>query len=197
MENSGAVSYSLFVAGCIDLVDDKLDHMLWKIFTMVDEDHSGEISTVELEHFLRTACDGHPSPAGTGGPRLGDVERYLRSVLDPEATAGDIIARIAGDRRVISFEELKWFVLDGAGYSAASTETEFDGTGSPVSAVRRFDGSSVDRYSDRGTPCSAVRVDSVYNATPCSALRVDRGMASMDGAAAVEASIAHCGSQNG
>ena len=59
------IPYTLFIAGCVDLVDDKLDHMLWKVwfvvarrasckdmqcrsqvFGMVDEDFSGEIETV-------------------------------------------------------------------------------------------------------------------------------------------------------
>ena len=26
----GQISYTLFMSGCVDLVDDKLDHMLWK-----------------------------------------------------------------------------------------------------------------------------------------------------------------------
>ncbi|CAJ1345451.1 unnamed protein product, partial [Effrenium voratum] len=43
---TGQIPYTLFIAGCVDLVDDKLDHMLWKVFGMVDEDFSGEIETV-------------------------------------------------------------------------------------------------------------------------------------------------------
>merc|ERR1719478_1343160 len=39
-KRSGSIAYGLFMAGCIDLVEDKLDHMLWKVFSMVDEDHS-------------------------------------------------------------------------------------------------------------------------------------------------------------
>lgn len=46
LEVSGRISYSFFMAGCVDLVDDKLDHMLWKVFSMVDEDCSGEMETV-------------------------------------------------------------------------------------------------------------------------------------------------------
>ena len=46
LEVKGLMSYSVFMAGCVDLVDDKLDHMLWKVFSMVDEDCSGEMETV-------------------------------------------------------------------------------------------------------------------------------------------------------
>eukprot|EP00746_Dinoflagellata_sp_MGD_P128828 gnl/MRDRNA2_/MRDRNA2_63116_c0_seq1.p1 gnl/MRDRNA2_/MRDRNA2_63116_c0~~gnl/MRDRNA2_/MRDRNA2_63116_c0_seq1.p1 ORF type:complete len:1006 (+),score=159.72 gnl/MRDRNA2_/MRDRNA2_63116_c0_seq1:90-3107(+) len=115
MENTGTLCFAPFVAGCVDLVDDKLDHMLWKIFTMIDEDHSGEISTIELEHFLRTACDeaGMSNPLSAASS-AGDVERYLKSILDPELTASEIVARIAKGHEVVTFEVLKSFVIAGA-----------------------------------------------------------------------------------
>eukprot|EP00913_Durusdinium_trenchii_P008709 g8180.t1 len=45
---TGQISYTLFMAGCVDLVDDKLDHMLWKVFSMVDEDCTGEMETLDF-----------------------------------------------------------------------------------------------------------------------------------------------------
>merc|ERR1712046_143546 len=77
VERSGQVSYCFFIAGCIDLVEDKLDHMLWKVFSMVDEEHSGEVGVIELEHFLAAALEGSaPSPSVSA--TTGDVEKYLR-----------------------------------------------------------------------------------------------------------------------
>jgi len=109
-EGLGVVSYGLFLAGCVDLVDDKLDHMLWKVFAMVDEDHSGEISVVELAHFLEAAC-------GNTDSEMGDVEQYMRGVLDPHLPPTELVTYIAGDRDAATFEEVKAFVLSGAGSS--------------------------------------------------------------------------------
>jgi len=107
-EGLGVVSYGPFLAGCVDLVDDKLDHMLWKVFAMVDEDHSGEISVVELAHFLEAAC-------GTNDSDMGDVEQYMRGVLDPLLLPTELVTCIAGDRDTATFEEVKAFVLSGGG----------------------------------------------------------------------------------
>eukprot|EP00931_Biecheleriopsis_adriatica_P056292 TRINITY_DN33357_c0_g1_i1.p1 TRINITY_DN33357_c0_g1~~TRINITY_DN33357_c0_g1_i1.p1 ORF type:complete len:1061 (+),score=215.07 TRINITY_DN33357_c0_g1_i1:59-3241(+) len=131
---TGQIPYTLFVAGCVDLVDDKLDHMLWKVFSMVDEDHSGQIETLVLEHFLSAALGDSQAEeeGGTGGSLssssreraspasrsrsggVGDVERYIRSILDPSLTARDATARIAGDRKKVNFEEVKQFILTAA-----------------------------------------------------------------------------------
>lgn len=120
-DTTGDVTYTSFIAGCVDLVDDKLDYMLWKIFTMVDEDHSGEISTVELEHFLSAACDvdglagDNNGGAGAGISAItGDVERYLSTIMDPELSAHELVALMAGGCQVVAFEDIKRFVLEGS-----------------------------------------------------------------------------------
>lgn len=115
------VAYGMFVASCIDLVDDKLDHMLWKVFALVDEDHSGEISTVVLEHFLSAACNGDgDNAAGDNGDNAGgggtsDVERYLRSVLDSEFAVHSAMADLSAGREYVTFEDIKHFLLNGGG----------------------------------------------------------------------------------
>lgn len=115
MENTGTVNYVPFVAGCVDLVDDKLDHMLWKIFTMIDEDNSGEISTIELEHFLHAACDeSGMSSVMHAASSPSDVERYLKSIIDPQLTASEIVARISQGDEIVSFEDLKRYMVEGA-----------------------------------------------------------------------------------
>ncbi|CAK9059435.1 unnamed protein product [Durusdinium trenchii] len=55
---TGQISYTLFMAGCVDLVDDKLDHMLWKVFSMVDEDCTGEMETLVPELGVRHRSTG-------------------------------------------------------------------------------------------------------------------------------------------
>jgi len=131
---TGQIPYTLFIAGCVDLVDDKLDHMLWKVFGMVDEDFSGEIETVVLEHFLRGVLG---DDAKSESRRGGDVERYLQSILDCELTASQAVLQIAGDRPVATFEEVKQFVLLAAGdrkeeeaHSQASERRRSDSEGS-------------------------------------------------------------------
>lgn len=128
-ERSGRqVAYGMFVASCIDLVDDKLDHMLWKVFALVDEDHSGEISTVVLEHFLSAACSGDGDGAAgvdngdnAGGGGTSDVERYLRSVLDSEFAVSNAMADLGAGRDYVTFEDIKHFLLTGGG---SATEEE-------------------------------------------------------------------------
>eukprot|EP00438_Fugacium_kawagutii_P020438 Skav226590 [mRNA] locus=scaffold2846:308705:314974:- [translate_table: standard] len=61
---TGQISYTLFMSGCVDLVDDKLDHMLWKVFSMVDEDCTGEIESVVLQ--LTGTTEHETSQARTG-----------------------------------------------------------------------------------------------------------------------------------
>lgn len=121
---SNQIPYTLFVAGCVDLIDDKLDHLLWKVFSMVDEDHSGEIGKVVLEHFLvatfgdedevSTAVARNGPIAGGGRSGAGDVERYLRSVLGPDLVVSEAMRRIAPNRDVATFEEVKEFILNSA-----------------------------------------------------------------------------------
>lgn len=201
VESSGLVSYGPFIAGCIDLIEDKLDHMLWKIFTMVGEDHSGEISVVELEHFLRKACGDDPcldSGAGNIVGGLGDVERYLRSTLDSGLSAHEIIAQIAGDSQVVKFGALKAFVLNST--SSKEVESAPRGERSSSSASHKrvrtdagFSQPEVEQVapveqvvSDLGTslstPCSTVRMESCASTlstpTPQSLVR----LGSSDGA---------------
>jgi len=106
-ESTGSIVYDLFLAGCVDLVDDKLDLMLWKVFSMVDEDHSGEISCIELEHFLGGVCD---DIAG-GDVTLGPVEQYLQGVLDLQKPAA-LVTHIARGQDIVRFENLKRFVME-------------------------------------------------------------------------------------
>jgi serine/threonine protein kinase len=111
-ERLDKVPYGFFIAGCADLVDDKLDHMLWKVFSMVDEDHSGEVGVIELEHFLSTACGEVSSPARPSS-NTGDIEKYLRSVLDPSTDAVEAVTCMAAGRDVVAFEDLKRYMLEG------------------------------------------------------------------------------------
>mmetsp|Transcript_41863 Transcript_41863/g.76745 ORF Transcript_41863/g.76745 Transcript_41863/m.76745 type:complete len:108 (-) Transcript_41863:57-380(-) len=97
---------------------------------MVDEDHSGEVGTVELEHFLARVCD--PVPPGAGQPSaspsgMGDVERYLRGILDPDVRAAEAVACIANDRDVVMFEDVKRFVVDSGIKSYDSEMLSNDG----------------------------------------------------------------------
>jgi len=112
---SGKAAYTHFLAGCIDLIDDKLDHMLWKVFAMVDEEHSGEMSPLVFAHFLEAVCHDGGGDSSGGGNGLGDVERYLRSVLEPGLSAAEVVSLILGSRDVVTFEEAKAFLLEGAG----------------------------------------------------------------------------------
>lgn len=124
VDRSGNVSYGVFMAGCVDLVDDKLDHMLWKVFSMVDEDHSGEVGTVELEHFLVRVCDPVSQEHGSGGPsNTADVERYLRGILDPELRAAEAVSCIANGREVVTFEDVKRFVVEKGSAMDTTKET--------------------------------------------------------------------------
>lgn len=123
----GDVPYGRFLAGCIDLVDDKLDHMVWKLFTMVDEDHSGEMSVVVFRHFLEVVCnDGDGSTGGddggVGSSGCGDVEQYLRGVLEEGATADDIINASAGSNHVVTFEDVKRYLMEGPSGSGISSD---------------------------------------------------------------------------
>lgn len=111
---SGEICYTLFMSGCVDLVDDKLDHMLWKVFSMVDEDCTGEMESVVLEHFLRGVLFENGAKSETSR-RGGDVERYLQSILDSDLTASQAVRQITQDRNVATFEEVKQFVLMSAG----------------------------------------------------------------------------------
>jgi serine/threonine protein kinase len=119
VDRSGKVPYCTFIAGCLDLVEDKLDHMLWKVFSMVDEDHSGEVGIIEIEHFLSAVCNngeaqqGKP-PTPTRGSATSDVEKYLRGVLDPDICAEEVVDLTAGGRNVVTFEGLKRYLLEGA-----------------------------------------------------------------------------------
>jgi Ca2+-binding EF-hand superfamily protein len=127
------VPYNVFVASCVDLVDDKLDHMLWKVFSFVDEDCSGEVGTIELEHFLTTASGSGYTPRSTASEAdasygyagshsrakevsrsfASDMERYLRGVLPPDLDVTEAVACMARGRDVVAFEDLKLFVLGG------------------------------------------------------------------------------------
>lgn len=109
-DRQGKIHYALFVAGCADLVEDKLDHMLWKVFSMVDEDHSGEVGVVELDHFLSNAL-GNTSHEPS---QVGDVERYLCGVLDPKVHESGAVERLARGSQLVYFEALKQFVLENA-----------------------------------------------------------------------------------
>jgi len=111
----GEVAYGPFLTGCVELVDDKLDHMLWKVFTMVDEEHSGEMSAVVLEHFLEALssdASGNRGSGGGGGGH-GDVEQYLRGVLDAKLIGSEVVQQVAGGRDIVTFEEVKRFMLEG------------------------------------------------------------------------------------
>eukprot|EP00747_Dinoflagellata_sp_TGD_P203094 gnl/TRDRNA2_/TRDRNA2_76700_c0_seq1.p1 gnl/TRDRNA2_/TRDRNA2_76700_c0~~gnl/TRDRNA2_/TRDRNA2_76700_c0_seq1.p1 ORF type:complete len:406 (-),score=85.34 gnl/TRDRNA2_/TRDRNA2_76700_c0_seq1:69-1286(-) len=139
-QDADRVPYTLFVAGSVDLVDDKLDHMLWKVFTMVDEEHRGEISTVELEHFLEAALEVPPlqQPDASGGTAAGalagDAERYLRSLLNIEVMpVEDVVAKISRGRPSVAFEDMKLFLLDCTG--TEPTELSEVENASPVSMV--------------------------------------------------------------
>ena len=51
-----------------------------------------------LEHFLRGVLEETPR---------GDVERYLEAILDCDLSAAEVVQRVAPDRTVATFEELK------------------------------------------------------------------------------------------
>jgi len=117
-EDPMKVPYEQFVAGCVDLVDDKLDHMLWKVFGMVDEDHSGEVSTVVLAHFLNSVwAENETNDDGSPTSTIGDVERYFRGVLEPGLSVPEMASRIAGGRTSVTFEAIKDFLLDASSFS--------------------------------------------------------------------------------
>merc|ERR1712087_369326 len=109
------IAYGPFIVGCMDLVDDKLDHMLWKVFAMVDEDHAGEMHSIVLEHFLQSSIDRAESGAVDGEASAGvqtDVERYLCSVLNVSTGgfgASALVAKLSGGTDVVTFEEMKNF----------------------------------------------------------------------------------------
>jgi len=104
--------YGFFMAGCADLVEDKLDHMLWKVFALVDEDHSGEVGVVELEHLFDAACG---RAGGSIRPRTAtDVERYLRNVLGPGLEAAQGVELISSGSDSATFEDFKRFVIEFA-----------------------------------------------------------------------------------
>lgn len=163
VSDTGQIPYTLFIAGCVDLVDDKLDHMLWKVFGMVDEDCSGEMETVVLEHFLRgVLVDGEAKAesARHRGTSSGDVERYLQSIIDCESSAAQAVRRIAGERTVVSFEEVKQFVLLSAG-ERASKEGDSHTQAIPQAQERRRSGSELE--SDRGSSTLQAAFGSVQD----------------------------------
>ena len=55
-----------------------------------------------LEHFLHGVLQEVPK---------GDVERYLQGMLDTELTAAEAVQRLAPERSVATFEEVKQWVL--------------------------------------------------------------------------------------
>merc|ERR1712087_1076918 len=87
---------------------------------MVDEDHSGEISAVVLEHFLDGVVDdtrGDKAAGlarGKGNSLGGEVERYLQGALDPRLTAREIVAEMTGGKEQTTFEAVKRFLLQGS-----------------------------------------------------------------------------------
>merc|ERR1740130_1319465 len=48
----------------------------------------------------------------------GDVEKYLRGVLDPGVSAAQVVDCMAAGREVVHFEDLKRYMLEGGGASA-------------------------------------------------------------------------------
>eukprot|EP00930_Biecheleria_cincta_P056270 TRINITY_DN42419_c0_g1_i1.p1 TRINITY_DN42419_c0_g1~~TRINITY_DN42419_c0_g1_i1.p1 ORF type:complete len:1000 (-),score=138.39 TRINITY_DN42419_c0_g1_i1:47-3046(-) len=163
---TGNIPYTLFMAGCADLVDDKLDHMLWKVFAIVDEDHSGEIGTVVLDHFLTAALGNgeekgegensarsHKSSLAAGQSGTGDVERYLQSILGANITASQAIQQIAGDRSWVTFEEVKQFVLAAASEHGSPADETSDPPTRPGLHTRKLE----DEGSEMpGSPSSPV-----------------------------------------
>merc|ERR1711972_178465 len=91
----GKLAYGFFVTGCVDLVDDKLDHMLWKVFAMVDEDHSGDINTEVFQHFLQSAVDRRETDGNSCDDHgQMDIERYLCNVLGSQLSPKEIVEKI-------------------------------------------------------------------------------------------------------
>jgi len=113
MPEGSKIAYAPFVAGCVELVDDKLDHMLWKVFAMVDEDHSGEMGAIVFEHFLQSAHDSKESGC-EAQPGQTDVERYLHSVLGAWTDHTGLVAQIGKGRESVTFEAIKDFVTTNA-----------------------------------------------------------------------------------
>jgi len=103
-----------FFAGCVELVEDKLDSMLWRLFTMVDDDHSGEMSVVVFRHFLEVIGAASSVEAGgdgaAGNRYQGDVEHYLCKFFE-NAFSDSVIEKVAGDRGVVTFEAIKQYLL--------------------------------------------------------------------------------------
>jgi len=103
-----------FFAGCVQLVEDKLDSMLWRLFTMVDDDHSGEMSIVVFRHFLEVVSAASSVEAGgdgaAGNRYQGDVEHYLRRFF-ANAFSDRVIEKVAGDRGIVTFEAIKQYLL--------------------------------------------------------------------------------------
>ncbi|CAK0820929.1 unnamed protein product [Prorocentrum cordatum] len=110
-DGAGAVTYGFFVAVCVDLVEDKLDHMLWKLFSLVDEDHGGEMNQDVLEHFLQGALHGDGGERDRDGD-AGDIATYLQGVLDPDLCVNGFASAVAGPHGVVEFERLKQRILD-------------------------------------------------------------------------------------
>merc|ERR1712113_392001 len=128
--------------------------MLWKVFAMVDEDHSGEMSTVVLLHFLESVFGDTDNELDGSRPRnggsTGDVERYLRGVLDPRLTPPEVVAHIAGGRDAITFEEVKQFVLEGA--SIVGDTGGSSAGGGETSVIEEQDGAELGKASPARPP---------------------------------------------
>jgi len=103
---TGMMAYHGFVGGCAELAEDRLDHALWRVFTVVGEDHRGVLGAAELERVL-DGCAG----VGEACDSFGGSERYIRAALDPELTASEIVRQIACGGCEVTFEALKDFVI--------------------------------------------------------------------------------------
>ena len=69
---TGMMAYRGFVGGCAELAEDRLDHALWRVFTVVGEDHRGVLGAAELERVL-DGCAG----VGEACDSFGGSERFM------------------------------------------------------------------------------------------------------------------------
>jgi hypothetical protein len=131
---TGMMAYCDFVAGCAEVAEDRLDHALWRVFTVVGEDHRGVFGAAELERVL-DGCAG----VGEACDSFGGSERYLRAALDPELTASEIVRQIACGGCEVTFEALKDFVIrrQDASSAALLAGTEADAQGLAKHGARR------------------------------------------------------------
>jgi len=127
-ECDGAVALGRLAAGCAEIAEDRLDHVLWQLFVAAGEDHRGALEVAALARAIDGGAQGAADPGGAGS--------WLRVLLDAETLAegGEAVAQqLTHGGQHVTFEAFKEFVIHrhNVAFAARSASLTCRTPGSP------------------------------------------------------------------